>query len=88
MGRTTLTGDDDVVDDLLSHKRDDENTTDLLERAERALSDQPPESDAVDVDALADELRERGFLTEDHIDDIASRTSSTTTRELESTLRR
>jgi len=71
-GRTTITADNDAVDAVAAHKRDEDSWTDVLFRAAEAL-------EAVEGDG------EHGLntLTEDHIDDIAARTAERTADEVE-----
>lgn len=74
-GRTTLTADDDAVDAVAAHKRDEDSWTDVLFRAAEAL-------EAVEGDG---ELNPN-TLTEEHIDDIAARTAERTADEVENRL--
>jgi len=76
MGRTTITAGDEGYEAIAAHKGEDESWTELLKRA----------ADALEADDGGGELAPN-TLTEEHIEDIAARTSRRTADELEDRLR-
>lgn len=81
--RRTVSGAADVIDRLEDdHKHDEDTWTDVLRRAADALDKQ------TDGRQVVRKMNADGALTEDHIDDIVSRTARRAAEEVENRLTR